>query len=157
MDKTRIENMITNAPWALNRMAEIVCYKWPVETVRRELKESLDNFADELIKDGGFEFDKIGELDGTLLYDMGFRVWCEMGEGDLWCFPLWMFNYIPKGMKLTCIFGDTVEFDPETIDKDTRFGCIAYGLVLPKEKYQQLKKRHEERKAKKELDNEEGV
>ena len=148
MNISKIKRMVNNMPWALNRIAEPVAYKsWDKETIRRLLKESLDTFMKEFKEAGEFDFDKIGELDGDLLYDIGFKVWSEMEDGDLWVFPLWMFDYIPKGMKLVSIGGETIEFDPETTDNDNRFGCIAYGLVLPKEKYAQLKARAEKAKA----------
>lgn len=53
----------------------------------------------------------------------------EKGEA-LWLLPGEWYNHIPEGMPLTCIDGTTEPFKRGETDDDTRFGCLAYGIIV---------------------------
>jgi len=61
--------------------------------------------------------------------ELRFCKWDE--ESDLYLFPLWMVPLIPDGLIVTSISGKTFPFDSKTTDTDTRFGCVAFGLIFP--------------------------
>jgi len=54
----------------------------------------------------------------------------KMGQFDetLWVFERHFFETLPDGMKLKSINGDTV-LKSDDLDRDHRFGCVAYGLT----------------------------
>lgn len=52
-------------------------------------------------------------------------------ESDLWLIPIWLYPFIPEDLELTSISGSK-EFAPN-IDTDTRFGCLAWGILLKEE------------------------
>ena len=61
---------------------------------------------------------------------IGFAKW-EEEENPLLLIPLWLVSFIPDGIQLTCIDGETFIVDTLTrarMDNDTRFGCLAYGI-----------------------------
>ena len=134
-----ITEIATNSHSSLNAIGEAVVYNWDPKYIKQSLKDHLDGRMKALFK-AGFSFEGVmnGEFTGPQLWDLGFKIWSGSDDGDLWVIPIYMVNHIPKGMKLTNIFGGVEEFDPEETDKDNRFGCIAYGFVLPKARREEL-------------------
>lgn len=57
---------------------------------------------------------------------LGIRRWDE----QLRVLPLWMYNYVADGERLTCIDGKVVTKGTDAIDDDVRGGCIAYGFIV---------------------------
>ena len=45
--------------------------------------------------------------------------------------PLWLLPIIPVGTELTSISGETIIYNGTNIDKDIRFGCLAWGIHIP--------------------------
>lgn len=60
-----------------------------------------------------------------MLFEQGFRNW----DNSMVLLPEWCLDWIQPGEKLRCIDGldFTVGVDP--IDRDTRGGCIAFGVL----------------------------
>lgn len=51
-------------------------------------------------------------------------------KSDLLLIPLYLLPIIPIGTELTSIFGEKVIYDGHNVDKDIRFGCIAWGIEI---------------------------
>ena len=47
---------------------------------------------------------------------------------NLMLIPLYLFEQIPEGQQLYTIGGEAFCFNRQEADKDTRFGCLAYGV-----------------------------
>lgn len=59
---------------------------------------------------------------------------CKWDEPDkngqcLWLLPGEWYDYVPEGFPLVCIDGTTEPFKRGETDDDTRFGCLAYGVM----------------------------
>ena len=135
-----IGRMVSNGPWALNRIVEANLYKsWSDKYCRQVLKDAFDDFKKELIAEG-FNFDELKECDGVTLRNFGLKVWGSLDDNtDLWAFPVWMYEMIPDGYKVTDIFGNEEEFKHGKTDNDQRCGCLSFGFALPHSRYQELK------------------
>ena len=60
---------------------------------------------------------------------MRFRRWDT--DSDLYLIPIWLKPVIPSDLELTSIGGDKAF--AEDVDTDTRFGCLAWGIILKEE------------------------
>lgn len=58
------------------------------------------------------------------LYQEGFRNW----DGTMLLLPLWALAHMAPGSRLKCIDGSYATVGVDTIDNDTRGGCIAFGI-----------------------------
>lgn len=148
MNIDAIKQMVQNGPWALNRIVESNLYgSWSDSYVRINLKNAFDEFKAELLKEG-FNLDELKKCDGVTLRDFGLKVWGSLDDNtDLWAFPVWMYEMVPDGYKVTDIFGDEEEFKHGKTDDDQRCGCLSFGFALPRERYEELKAHHEKLKA----------
>lgn len=154
--KQEIVNCLT---WYANKMAEITQYEgWSDEFCRKKAKENTDRFLEELKKhidwnnltekeaielrfckwDSDEDIDKeISDLrkpDARYLLNEGQTLEDKI-EGlertkGIRLIPLYLFPIIPKGIELTSISGETIVFDGQEIDNDTRFGCTAWGIKI---------------------------
>jgi len=61
------------------------------------------------------------------LLGWGFKNW----DGQNMLVPLWALDLLRPGEELICIDGQTVKVGEDSIDTDTRGGCIAYGFPHP--------------------------
>jgi hypothetical protein len=50
---------------------------------------------------------------------------------ELWLFPGSWYRQIPTGFPIVSIFGELEEFEIGKTDNDIRYGCLAYGLMIP--------------------------
>ena len=57
------------------------------------------------------------------------QLWSE--ETNLWLLTPYEYDQLPDGFTLTCIDGTTAVKGEVYIDQDTRFGCLAWGVVDP--------------------------
>lgn len=66
------------------------------------------------------------------LKQMGCCPWDEPdAKGQvLWLLPGEWYDFVPEGFPLTCIDGTTEPFKRGETDDDTRFGCLAYGVMV---------------------------
>ena len=79
------------------------------------------------------EFDRLKQLPGWLLKDMGLRVWDEEDGRVLWLYPGEWYDCIPEDYEITDIFKEKEFFKKNQTDDDIRFGCLSYGFLREKE------------------------
>lgn len=154
--KQEIINCLT---WYANKMAEITQYEtWSDEFCRKEAKENTDKFLEELKKHIDWENlteEEAGELrfgkwasdedidnDIAELKKPNARYLLNEGQTledkikglertkGIRLVPLYLFPIIPHGIELISISGETLIYDGQNIDNDTRFGCTAWGIKL---------------------------
>lgn len=61
---------------------------------------------------------------------MNIGTWWD-SDHTLWLITPDQFNRLPRGFELKAIDGEKVVIGTDTIDLDTRFGCLAYGVPHP--------------------------
>jgi hypothetical protein len=71
------------------------------------------------------------ELTEDELMEIGFKRWSE--DSDLLLIPNWYYDFLEKGMVIYGIDGETAQVGDD-IDRDTRFGVLAYGINFPRQK-----------------------
>ena len=154
--KKEIENCFT---WYANKVAETVQYEsWTDEFARKEVKESTEKFLAELnkyidwnnlteedcrdLRFGKWESDEDIDAEIADLKNPEKEHYLHDGETveqaieklentrGIMLLPLYILPIVPIGTELTSIGGDTVIFDGKNVNKDIRFGCIAYGIKL---------------------------
>jgi len=104
---------------ALANISQVKEYKnWSNEFCRNEVEEYMKNFENAL-KD--IDFTKFTKEE---LYNVG----CSPYDDKLICIPIWLYNVLPDGVDLYSIFGGQYIKGKDDIDKDIRFGCMAYGF-----------------------------
>lgn len=108
--------------YVLNTVAKINTYNWDddfkIEQVEEVYDKVIEFFRNEV------EIDLNNEEQLKML---GFKRWND--ETELFLIPLWAYDLVPDGTKMHSIFGETVVKGEEKIDKDVRFGCLAYGIA----------------------------
>jgi len=91
--------------------------------------------GEEVLKD-------LPSLSPGVLRELGLRQWNDPDDpedawetrrigGTLWLFPGEWYSDIPKGFEIVDISGCRERFERGTTDDDIRFGCLAYGIVVP--------------------------
>lgn len=107
-----------------SRISETVQYtNWSDEFCRDEVKKSTMDFLSAIRK--YIDFSNITKEDAIML---GFKRWDK--ESDLYLIPLYLLPVIPVGAELTCIDREKTIYDGTNIDNDSRFGCIAWGIII---------------------------
>jgi hypothetical protein len=78
------------------------------------------------------DFSTLAKLSPETLKAIGCCLWDEPNEkGEvLWLLPGEWYDRIPEGFPLTCIDGKTEPFKRGETDDDTRYGCLAYGIIV---------------------------
>lgn len=111
--------------WYANRVAETVQYtSWSDEFCRKEINEATYKFLNELQK-----YIDWPNLTKDEAIELRFCRWSE-DEPDLYLIPLYLLPILPRGTKLTTIGGEEIVYDGTNVDKDIRFGCLAYGITI---------------------------
>lgn len=152
--KREIVNCLT---WYANKMAEITQYEsWSDEFCRKETKENTDRFLIELAKHIDWNnltkeeaselrfckwaFDEDIDEEIANLRKPGARYLLNEGQTledkiaglertkGIMLIPLYLFPLIPRGIELTSIGGETLIFEGQKLNNDTRFGCTAWGI-----------------------------
>ena len=120
--KDEIRNCFT---WYANKVAETVQYEsWSDEFCRKEIKDSTDRFLIELNK-----YIDWGHLTKEEAIELRFGRWSDE-QPDLYLLPLYILPIVPIGTKLTTIGGEEIIYDGTNVDKDIRFGLLAYGITI---------------------------
>ena len=120
--KKEIMNCLT---WYANKAAETTQYQqWSDGFCRKEIKEATDKFLENLKK--YIDWDNLTKEEAG---ELRFMRWDE-DQPDLYLIPLYLLPILPIGTELTCINGEKVVYDGTNVDKDTRFGCIAFGIEI---------------------------
>lgn len=123
--KPQIMHLLT---WYANRI-EMACeyYHEPndiyteIKIVRKQFLEALKDLID---------FNNLSKQEAI---ELRFGKWSEE-DPNLYLIPIWLLPILPIGTKLTSINGDEIVYDGKNIDKDTRFGCLAYGVRVKLDK-----------------------
>lgn len=126
------KNVLYGMAWFVNRMS--------VATSQYELlpKEF------ESIKEGFYKYFKnnpeainLNNITKKDAFALGFAPWnSETDPKDnyyvpnLYLIPHWFIPLIPEGYELTTISGKKIRWDSKTADTETRFGVLAYGIII---------------------------
>ena len=106
----------------LENQAQCVQYGWSSQFVLEE----LTGVVDKLKNSSWFKPINPNSLSMAELKDLGFKPWTESG---LMLIPLWLFPFLTETFVGGCIIGSGVTvYNTSKIDKDSRCGCIAYGV-----------------------------
>ncbi|MGN0173974.1 MAG: hypothetical protein ACI39F_05995 [Acutalibacteraceae bacterium] len=125
--KSEIQNCLS---WLVNGLATAYVYdSWGDKMKVREMKEKFDMFYKQFKDKNLIDFNNLTISEAK---ELRFGKWDE--NSDLWLIPLWLYPLIPIGTKLTSISGNEIIFDGKNIDKDIRFGCLAWGIELKERK-----------------------
>ena len=122
-DKVKYFNVVKNYKrMASNLISEISSYEnWSDEFCRKQVKELYAKLVE---KFDGVDFT---EFTAEELKQLDFQFWDE----NTILLPVWALDCLPDGAKLVGIDGEDITFDKSKgLDKDTRFGCTAYGFTL---------------------------
>lgn len=122
-DKVKYFNVIKNYKrMASNLISEISSYEsWSDEFCRKQIKELYSKLIE---KFDGVDFT---EFTAEELKQLDFQFWDE----NTILMPVWALDCIVDGTKVVSIDGQQIIFDKSKgLDKDTRFGCTAYGFTL---------------------------
>lgn len=120
--KKEIRNCFT---WYANRVAQTVHYaSWSDEFCRKEVKEATNKFLEELKK--YIDWDNLTREEAS---ELRFMRWSD-AYPDLFLLPLYILPILPIGTKLITIVGEEIIYDGTNVDKDTRVGCLAYGIEI---------------------------
>lgn len=58
---------------------------------------------------------------------LGFGRWSSQSPMRL--IPLWLFPFLAESLVVECIDGETKLIKKSEMDTDSRFGCLAYGII----------------------------
>lgn len=119
--KQEIVNCLT---YLANYVAETIAYEdtWSPKFCHVELSGAFSRVNEELSKH--LDWSNLTERDCKALR------FGKLEEGNpLRLIPIWLYKVIPIGTELTSINGEKVIFNGHNIDLDTRYGCLAYGII----------------------------
>lgn len=123
--KPEIMNLLT---WYANQI-EMACeYCHEPNDIYTEIKIARKKFLEKL-KDE-IDFNNLSKQEAI---ELRFVKWSKE-DPTLYLIPIWLLPILPVGTKLTAIDGDEIVYDGKSIDNDTRFGCLAYGVRVKLEK-----------------------
>lgn len=111
--------------WLVNKLSEANSYEsWSNEFKAKENKKAFDKFNEEMRKH--IDFNKLTIEEAR---ELGFVVF-NGNIPNLYLIPLYLVPMLPNGLEVTCISGEKKFVGNDYIDKDIRFGCIAYGVEI---------------------------
>lgn len=122
-DKVKYFNVIKNYKrMASNLVSEISSYdSWSDEFCRKQVKELYSKLVEKFT---GVDFT---EFTSEELKQLDFQFWDE----NIILMPVWAIDCLSDGVKIVSLNGEEITFDKSKgLDKDTRFGCSAYGFTL---------------------------
>lgn len=110
-----------------NGVSEMVVYKdhWSTDFCRRQIYEVFVIAMISISKN--LDWNSLTDQDCK---ELRFGRWEE--GNPLRLIPIWLYEAIPVGTKLTSINGEEVIFDGSNIDTDIHFGCLAWGIIPKK-------------------------
>jgi len=122
-DKVKYFNVVKNYKrMASNLVSEISSYEnWSDEFCRKQVKELYSKLVE--------KFDGVDFTEFTVeeLKQLDFQLWDE----NTILMPVWALDCLIDGTQVVSIDGQEITFDKSKgLDKDTRFGCAAYGFTL---------------------------
>ncbi len=75
------------------------------------------------------EYNSLKKAPRDILLDIGLRIWNEKDKKVHYLYPGEWYEYIPEGIEVSGIFGETEKFKKGITDDDIRFGCLPYGFI----------------------------
>lgn len=119
--KPELQNCLT---WLANSVADSCLHRVNPINLDKDIRSAWGTFCNSVK-------DHIDWKNLTLeeAKELRFRRWDE--ESNLYLIPIWLYPMIPGDLELTSI-GGTKAFK-EDIDSDTRFGMLAWGVILKEE------------------------
>lgn len=113
-----------------------------VEIVTPQFERTPDDPAP-IARPDAATFARLHTMSAPELRELGLRQWNDhsdpdladverFGGGQLWLLPGEWYEAIPEGFELTSIMGERVPFRRGVTDNDIRFGCLAYGVLVPR-------------------------
>jgi hypothetical protein len=121
--KVKYFNVVKNYKrMASNLVSEISTYdSWSDEFCRKQIKDLYSKLIDK------FQDVDFTQFTSEELKQLDFQFWDE----NTILMPVWALDCLPDGTKVVSIDGQEIIFDKSKgLDKDTRFGCTAYGFSL---------------------------
>lgn len=119
--KPEIQNCLT---WLVNNVAESCLHRVNPVNLDKDIRESWKQFNEAVKRNLNWKNLTIAEAK-----ELRFRKWDT--DSDLYLIPIWLKPVIPSDLELTSIGGDKAFV--EDVDTDTRFGCLAWGIILKEE------------------------
>lgn len=93
------------------------------EIFRKKVEGATTHFFNELKKNTNWN-----DFDEETCKKLGFGNW----KDGIKLIPLYLLPIIPIGTELISIMGNSIQFDGNNIDTDTRGGLLAYGIKVKK-------------------------
>mgnify|MGYP006889101945 CR=1 FL=1 len=111
--------------WYANKVAETVQYEsWSNEFCRKENEVNTHMFLEELNEH--INWDTLTREEAR---ELRFVVYSD-DTPNLFLIPLYILPILPIGTELVSINGNRIIYDGSNVDKDTRYGCLAFGIVI---------------------------
>lgn len=111
--------------WYANKVAETVQYEsWSNEFCRKENEVNTNMFLEELNEH--INWDTLTREEAR---ELRFVVYSD-DTPNLFLIPLYILPILPIGTELVSINGNRIIYDGSNVDKDTRYGCLAFGIVI---------------------------
>lgn len=110
----------------MNRAAEVMVYEsWGDDFAAKQIRKFPDDLAKQ---EHGMDYFGIhpAEMTDKQLEDLGFGRWGD--ETPMRLIPLWLLPFLADEIETECINGEKITKKSE-MDKDNRFGCLAYGVI----------------------------
>lgn len=117
-NKTKILQLLS---WYAAKVAEPVQYNWLSDFSMREIKKTTKTFNKKLK-----ELIDFSDLTVEDCEDLYFRKLDD--KSGIYLIPLYLLPILPIGIEVYCINGETIIYDGNNIDNDTRAGLLAYGI-----------------------------
>lgn len=120
------EMAINYLTWIANKTAEVSAYDWNADFCKKEVKENFKSFR-KRNEDKELEFwKKVFELPVEKKELLRF---CKFDEkSDKMLIPLWIIECLPENFDVEVESIDGQKCSIKNIDKDVRFGCVAYMI-----------------------------
>jgi hypothetical protein len=83
--------------------------------------------------DPKIDFANLSLKDDAELKALGCCIWDNDDNGTTWLFPKEWYAFIPDGLPVLDINGETESFKSGVTDDDYRFGCLSFGFYKSKE------------------------
>ena len=117
--KPELQNCLT---WLANSVAESCLHRVNHINLEKDIRSAWGTFCNSVKGSDCIDWENLTLEEAR---ELRFRKW---DESDLYLIPIWLYPMIPADLELTSI-GGTKAF-VEDIDSDTRFGVLAWGLIL---------------------------
>lgn len=116
----------------VNKLSLPYMYDWSPNLCKREIKEAFDKFYELLRMEDVGKLIDFQNLTIETAKELGFQNRSDIS--NLYLLPMWILPLVPIGTELISIFGESVLYDGNNIDIDTRGGYLAYGMIIKPER-----------------------